>query len=236
LSVADDHRILQMAGGGETATRLKHFLTEQGLSVSAPANERECIRLATGGAYDLILLDHALPHLDGFDVLGVIRTRCEIPVIMLTRALPGERVKALELGADDCMSVPPNFPELLARIRAVLRRNRGNTHAPRAIQIRSIRIDPGSRDVWAGDRRVELTATEYVILESLMQAAGRVVTRERLNWVLRQREPSALDRSLDVHVAHLRRKIGRGSAIRTVRGEGYFFRKEPLEGAGELRS
>lgn len=224
-----DLRILQIAGDIDTAGHLRRFLVEHRMTVQVLTDESSCISMAASGSFDLVLLDSSLPHLGGWDVLRLIRTRCDVPVIVLTGPAPGERVMALELGADDCMSMPLMFQELLARVRAVLRRDKRHTLAPHAIQIRSVRIDPGSRDVWVSGRRVKLTATEYVILEVLMRAAGRVVTRERLAWTLRQREPSVLDRSLDVHVAHLRSKIGRCSPIRTVRGEGYFFCMEPME-------
>ena len=223
------HRILLLGGDAETCIRLRQFFAEQMMAVKVLVDNRPGVAMASSGTYDLVLLNASAPPLGGFEVLRLIRARCDVPVIMLTSAAPGERITALLMGADDCVSMPCNFQELIARVQAVLRRYSHRAHSPRPIEIGSVRIDPGSRRVWIRGTLVELTSAEYLILETLMRTAGRVVTRERLVWTLRQRESSGLDRSLDVHVAHLRNKIGRPSPIRTVRGEGYFFCNEPVE-------
>src|SRR6266545_1298681 len=176
------HRILLIAGDADRARHMRQFLAEHRMAVKIAADESAGIGLAANGAYDLVLLDASLPRLSGMDVLRLIRARCGIPVVMLTGAAPGERIMALEMGADDCLSTPFNFLELIARVRAVLRRYGRGAPAPGPIEIRSVRIDPGSREVRVSGRRVELTSAEYVILETLMRAAGLVVTRERLAW------------------------------------------------------
>ena len=221
-------RILLIGAEAKNKSRQQQFLAED-MSIKATADASEGISLASNGAYDIVLLDTALHSLDGLEALRLIRSRCDLPVIMLTGAGAGDRITALYMGADDCVSSTCTFPELVARINAVLRRYGRNTNVLQPIEIGAVRVEPGSRSVWVEGAPVALTSAEYIILETLMREAGRVVTRERLTWTLRQKELTGLDRSLDVHMAHLRDKIGRPSPIRTVRGEGYFFCYEHLE-------
>lgn len=221
-------RILLIGAEARNRGRLQQLLAED-MSVKATQDAGEGIALACNGVYDIVLLDAVLPALDGLEALRLIRARCVLPVIMLTGSGAGDRITALYMGADDCVNSSCPFPELVARINAVLRRCSRNANLLQPIEIGSVRIDPGSRNAWFDGDPLVLTSAEYVILETLMREAGRVVTRERLTWTLRQKELSGVDRSLDVHMAHLRDKIGRPSPIRTVRGEGYFFCYEPLE-------
>jgi len=224
-----NYRILLVGAYTESRARLQQFLAEE-ISIKATEDPGEGIALTCSGLYDIILLDTTLQGLDGFEMLRLIRSRCDIPVMMMmSGAALGDRITALQMGADDCVTANCHFQELFARIQAILRRYTSAGTANRYIEIGAVRIDPGSRNVWINGVPVVLTAAQYIILETLMRTPGRVVTRERLSWTLRQRESSGLDRSLDVHVAHLRRKLGRPSPILTVRGEGYFFCYEPLE-------
>jgi len=222
------YRILLLGADTKNRARLQQFLAEE-ISVKATGDPMEGISLACNGMSDLVLLDATSQSLDGFELLRLIRSRCDVPIIMLTESGPSDRITALQMGADDCVSFNCHFQELVARVEAILRRYTPATSASRPIEIGTVRIDPGSRNAWVRGAPLALTSAEYIILETLMRMAGRVVTRERLSWTLRQRESSGLDRSLDVHVAHLRNKLGRPSSIRTVRGEGYFFCYEPLE-------
>jgi two-component system, OmpR family, response regulator CpxR len=179
--------------------------------------------------HDLVLLDAMLPTLDGFEVLREVRRRSRIPIIMLTaRADPSDRIAGLEAGADDYLSKPFGPEELLARIRAVLRRS-GRVTLPRqnVIAVNGVRLDAATRGAWCDDEPLALTSTEFDILERLMRASGRIVSRRDLMAVACQRDLSPFDRSLDVHISHLRTKLQRRRAlIRTVRGVGYLFRAE----------
>jgi DNA-binding response OmpR family regulator len=185
------------------------------------------LAMAAERTFDLIVLDVMLPAMDGFDVLRSIRKSTTTPVIMLTaRASPSDRVKGLELGADDYLSKPFAPEELLARIRAVLRRT-GNAGSiePKIIQAGQLEINTQTREVWCSGNKLELTSIEYIVLEILMQSAGRVVTRNELTLLLYQRPATPYERSLDVHICHLRKKLEGKAAvsIRNIRGLGYHF-------------
>jgi two-component system response regulator CpxR len=182
--------------------------------------------MALAGGFDIILLDVMMPGLDGFDVLKQLRRRSTSPVILLTaRSSKDDRINGLESGADDYLSKPFDPEELLARIRAVLRRlDRAKSAAPTTLRLHNVQLTLGTREVTRDDVRLNITSTEFDILEHLMRSAGRVVTRTELMTVLHQCEAMPYDRSLDVHISHLRKKLGpRGELIRTVRGAGYLF-------------
>jgi two-component system response regulator CpxR len=165
--------------------------------------------------------------LNGFEVLRQLRKRRTTPVIILTaRTEQPDRIAGLNAGADDYLPKPFGPEELLARIRAVLRRS-GHVDAAcaQAVEIGGLSLDPRAREVRAGGRLLEVTAIEFDILELLMRSAGRTVTRDELSAVLHQRRSTPYERSLDVHVSHLRKKLegAGGCSIRTVRGAGYQF-------------
>jgi len=166
-----------------------------------------------------------LPVLDGFAVLRQLRRQSNVPVIMLTaRASEQDRVGGLGEGADDYLVKPFAAAELLARIRAVLRRTLQRPDlAPSVVQVGDLRLDAPNRAVAFRGVPIELTPTEFTILDVLLRSAGRIVSRDELTGVLYQRQTTPYERSLDVHVSHLRRKLeGVGwTAIRTVRGQGY---------------
>ena len=193
------------------------------------------LRQALEGGHDLVLLDVRLPGLDGFELLRQVRRRSHVPVIMLTaRSEETDRVTGLDAGADDYLAKPFGIEELLARIRAVLRRaGRSAASRPERLDASGVVLETGTRDVYTAGRKVAATSTEYEILEYLVRHAGRIVPRDELMAVVCQREPSSLDRSLDVHISRLRRKLGeRAIIIRTVRGVGYLFCVEPTAAAG----
>jgi len=197
-----------------------------GMRLSAVHNGYHGLRQALEGGYDLVLLDVRLPGLDGFELLRQVRRRSHVPIIMLTaRDDETDRVTGLDAGADDYLAKPFGIEELLARIRAVLRRSgRAQMARPERLEASGLHLDTGTRDVHAGDDHLPVTSTEYEILEYLVRHAGRIVPRDELMAVVCQREPSSLDRSLDVHISRLRRKMAdRASLIRTVRGVGYLF-------------
>jgi two-component system, OmpR family, response regulator CpxR len=176
--------------------------------------------------YEMVLLDGMLPVLDGFEVLKQLRRRNNIPVILLTaRSAQSDRIAGLEGGADDYISKPFGPEELLARVKAVLRRSaRSLTASPELLEIEGIRLDPASRRTQIGTSELDLTTVEFDILDLLMRSAGRVVSRDELSAVLLKRESNPLERSLDVHISNLRKKLGtHRDHIRTIRGSGYQF-------------
>ncbi len=182
---------------------------------------------------DLIVLDVMLPAMDGFEILRQLRQKNRVPVLMLTaRAEDVDRIVGLELGADDYLAKPFNPRELAARIRAILRRTEARTSGRGPIEVNGVVLDPGSREVTADGRRIELTSLEFDILEILLRSAGRVLSRDALMEALYNRKTTPFDRSIDMHISHLRRKLERNrTLIKTVRGVGYQFCRTPAEGA-----
>ncbi|MFO0889329.1 MAG: response regulator transcription factor [Isosphaeraceae bacterium] len=204
---------------------MREFFGQHGMRLEAVHDGRRGLNRALSGDHDLILLDIMMPGLNGLEVLRQLRRRSSVPVIMLTaRNAPADRVGGLDAGADDYLPKPFGPEELLARIRAVLRRS-GRIPVPAGtIEAGGVRLSPGKREVHVDNRPVEVTTTEFDVLEVLVRSAGRVVSRQELTAVLYQRPASPFDRVLDVHVSHVRRKLGpRGDLIRTVRGVGYLF-------------
>ena len=172
-----------------------------------------------------------LPLLNGFEVLEQVRRRSAVPVIMLTaRTEQQDRVQGLNAGADDYLPKPFGPDELLARMKAVLRRSQAAPQvAANTVQSGGLSVNPQRREVRQGERVLDLTTIEFDILDYLIRSAGRVVSRDELSTVLYQRQATPYERGLDVHISHLRKKLeldGR-SVIRTVRGVGYLFSPEP---------
>lgn len=212
---------------------MREFFSQMGHQLDCAHNGREGLARALNGAYDLILLDVMLPMVNGFTLLQQLRRRKEVPVIMLTaRIQRQDRIEGLEAGADDYLPKPFDPDELLARIRAVLRRTGKLHHDGGSTKtFGDILVNSQTREVWSGGQKAELTAMEFDILAMLIQAAGRIVTREEITATLLEREATPYDRALDVHISHLRRKLERGrKLVRTVRGVGYVFTAEPGPG------
>jgi two-component system response regulator CpxR len=203
------------------------YFAQHGFSVEAAHDGLSGLSRALDGFHDVIILDVMLPVLDGFGVLRQLRKRSLKPVIMLTaRAAHQDRIAGLNTGADDYLHKPFAPEELLARIRAVLRRSQSGTAAtPAIVEAGPVRLSPNTRECWLRGELVELTAIEFDILEALVNGAGRTVSRDELTAALFQRRSTPYERSLDVHISHLRRKLeGEGPAlIRTIRGIGYLF-------------
>jgi two-component system response regulator CpxR len=210
----------------ELCGMMKEFFAQSGLHVDFAHNGRDGLECALNGAYDLMILDVMLPAFDGFTVLQQLRRRKDLPVIMLTaRVRSDDRITGLNSGADDYLPKPFDPDELLARVRAVLRRTDAtNWKATEMVTIGGIQINPATRETWSAGSPVELTPLEFDLLEMLMRSAGRVVSREEITTALFEREASPYDRFLDVHVSHLRKKLEGGrKLIRAVRGVGYVF-------------
>lgn len=212
----------------ELAGLMTAFLARHGFQVDVVNDGRQGLARALANRNDLVILDVMLPHLAGMEVLRYVRRQSRIPIIIVTaRGAPEDRVAGLQAGADDYLSKPFEPDELLARIQAVLRRS-GHFRLDRRdiVEVGGITINVGSREVECHGQTIELTSVEFDILELLMRSAGRVVSRDEMSSILHQRETSPYERSLDVHISHLRRKLdGVGDTlIRAVRGVGYMFR------------
>jgi two-component system, OmpR family, response regulator CpxR len=216
----------------ELCDLMREYFTARGIRIEAVHDGRRGLAEAFNGEYDLILLDVMLPGLDGFEVLRQVRRRSSVPIIMLTaRTDKADRIAGLDAGADDYLPKPFDPEELTARMRAVLRRaGRPARQGAETLVVNGVKTSPGTREVWADGNPVELTTIEFDILDLILRSAGRVISRHELTAAIHQRPASPLDRSLDVHVSHIRKKLGRqGDLIRTVRGVGYLFRAELVE-------
>lgn len=208
----------------ELCTLIQEYFTAHGYDLHAVHNGRDGLAAALEAKHDLVILDGMLPVLDGLDVLRQLRKHSSIPVIMLTaRTHERDRIIGLDSGADDYLPKPFSPDELLARIRAVLRRYGRQGPVAALLRVGPIELEPDNRIVRRSGEELSLTELEFQILELLMRSAGRVVNRDEIAAVLYQRETNPYERSLDVHVSHLRKKIEREgkSLIQTVRGAGY---------------
>ena len=218
--------LLLVDDDAELCGMMREFFWQEGHHLDCAYNGREGLTAALNGTYDLVILDVMLPVVDGFELLQRLRRRKDMPIIMLTaRVQQEDRIRGLDGGADDYLPKPFDPDELLARIRAVLRRSESLTRPESEnIVIGNIRLNPTTREVSLDDAVVDLTSAEFDLLEMLMRAAGRVVSRDEITAALFEREATPYDRFLDVHISHLRKKLeGERSLIRTVRGVGYVF-------------
>ena len=215
LLVDDDKELCEM---------MKEFLAEAGHRLDCEHDGRQGLAAALSGAYDLVILDVMLPIIDGFTVLQHMRRRNDLPVIVLTaRVHQRDRILGLNAGADDYLQKPFDPDELLARIRAVLRRtDQSNKKSRTDATIGGIRLNAATCEVWVEDSPVDLTQMEFDLLRILMRSAGRVVSRDEIALALYARPSTQYDRILDVHISRLRKKLKDGrSLIRTIRGVGY---------------
>src|ERR1041384_4954633 len=217
--------------------RLGEFLKREGFTVLSEHEGNRGLEKAREAGIDLVVLDVMLPGSDGFEILRRLRQASKVRVIMLRAG--GEdvdRIIGLELGADDYLPKPFNPRELAARIRAILRRYAPRTGPPAGgrLEVNGIVLDPGTREVLAGGKRVELTTFEFDILEMLMRAAGRVLSRDALMENFYNRKATPFDRSIDMHISHLRKKLNAGEQlIQTLRGVGYQFCRTPEDARAE---
>ena len=223
LIIDDDVRLADM---------LRTYLSQRGLSVDCRPDVATGLSALRDGGYDALVLDVMLPDGDGFDVLRRVRAGSDIPILMLTaRGEPMDRIVGLEMGADDYLPKPFDPRELLARIRAVLRRRNPTAPASETLRFGDLVIDPGARSVRKADAEVRLTGHQFDILVALASRAGRVLSRDALMEVVRGETLEAFDRSIDVHISRIRAAIEddpkQPRHIVTVRGAGYVFAIEP---------
>ncbi|MFP5237525.1 MAG: response regulator transcription factor [Acidobacteriota bacterium] len=218
--------LLLVDDDAELCGMMREYLAQGGYHLECALDGRTGLSCALNGGFDLVILDVMLPVLDGFEVLKQLRRRAAVPVIMLTaRVQQVDRIEGLNAGADDYLPKPFDPDELLARVRAVLRRTEPALKRPaEMLTVGSVRLDPAKREVWSAGDPVELTSMEFDLLEMLARSAGRVVSREEITAALFEREATPYDRFLDVHISHLRKKLADGPRlIRTIRGVGYIF-------------
>ncbi len=220
------HTVLVIDDEPELIKLLDYNLTKAGYLAISAKDGVSGLEMARKHAPNLIILDVMMPRLDGWEVCKKLRAEpatASTPLLMLTsKADEGDRVLGLELGADDYVTKPFGVRELLARVKALLRRAEATPERSEVLQASALVIDSGKRSVMAGGKKVELTTTEFNLLRALAEKRGRVLSREDLISTARGDEASVIDRTVDVHVAALRRKLGRhGDLIETVRGVGY---------------
>ena len=221
LLIDDDVRLYEL---------LASYLEQNGFSVTCVADGPQGLAALALGTFDAVLLDVMMPGMDGLEVCKRIRAKSRVPVLMLTaKGDETDRVVGLEIGADDYVAKPFSPRELLARLRAVLRRTNPEA-AHEQIRIGEIVIDVPGRQVSADGKEIDLTGVEFDILLALARRPGRVVAREALLEEAGRGDVTVSDRTVDVHISHLRQKLGDDPKaprrIKTVRGVGYVFAKE----------
>jgi DNA-binding response OmpR family regulator len=212
---------------------LKTYLAGHAFEVSAAATAREGLRLLRNSQYEIVLLDIMLPDMDGLEVCKRIRSHSSIPVVMLTaRGADEDKIIGLELGADDYLAKPFNPRELVARIKAVLRRPGAGLQVgeEQKLEYKDFMLDAGKQMVVVRGRPIDLTSAEFRLLKVLASNPGRVFTRERLMDLVQGRDFDGVDRSIDVHVSRLRTKMEEDPRkprwIKTVWGSGYRFERD----------
>jgi len=224
-------RILVIDDDVELCGLVGEYLAPEGFQIEAVHDGNRGLERALGGDHLLIVLDVMLPGMNGFDVLRRIRNASRTPVLLLTaRGEDVDRIVGLEIGADDYLPKPFNPRELVARIRAILRRTQGEKageQIPDVLRVGDVELDPATRIVLQNGKPVDLTSVEFNLLQVLLREAGRVVTREHLVDAVLSRKFSPFDRSIDMHVSKVRKKLGdtdnATDHIKTVRGVGYIF-------------
>ena len=238
LIIDDDRELCELVA---------ELLSEEGFRVEVSNRSDTGLERALSGEHALVVLDVMMPGMNGFELLRRLRAEGScVPVLMLTaRGEDVDRIVGLEIGADDYLPKPFNPRELVARIQAILRRVRSRAPAaaedstPERIAVGDVEVDTGTRHVRRASAAVELTNVEYEILVLLLRSAGRVVRREDLVRSALGRELSLFDRSIDMHISHLRKKLGHHTGeverIKTVRGVGYIYARQAdeKEGKGE---
>lgn len=225
-------RILIIDDDEELCELVSEYLAVEGFEISCVNDGESGLREALKGEHDIVILDVMLPKMNGFDVLRNLRLESKLPVIMLTaRGDDMERIVGLEIGADDYLPKPFNPRELAARLRAILRRAapdaEGSDAASERIDVDGVQLSPASRTVVRDGEELNLTSVEFGLLRELLAEAGKIVKKEDLSEHVLERRLSPYDRSLDMHISNLRKKLGARSdgsdRIKTIRSVGYIY-------------
>jgi len=225
------NKVLIIDDDEELCDLVSEYLTVEGFETTAVHDGEAGLQRALSGEYDLAILDVMMPKLNGFDVLKNLREKSGLPVLMLTaRGDDMERIVGLEIGADDYLPKPFNPRELVARLRAVLRRASAESsdHVPaEKITVDDLELSASSRSVKRNGEELPVTSVEFDLLSALLHDAGRVVKKEDLSENVLERRLSPYDRSLDMHISNLRKKLGPrtdgSERIKTVRSVGYIY-------------
>lgn len=228
MEIQGNHRVLVVDDDRKLAGLIRDYLTPMGYEVELRHNGPDGLTEALAVPYEAVILDVMMPGMDGFAVLRELRKKSDVPVLMLTAlGEEADRIVGLEIGADDYLPKTFSSRELLARLRAVTRRARVQQPAdtPPELSAGTLRLCEETHTAVIGDEVLDLTTLEFAILTSLLKAKGRVKTRERLIEEVSERRFDVFDRSIDVHVSSLRKKLGDDAKnprfIRTIRGIGY---------------
>lgn len=221
-------QVLLIDDDSELGAMLRDYLSSESLEVSVSHSGEDGLRKLAGNSFDLLVLDIMLPGINGLEVLKQLRQKSQIPVIMLTaRGDDIDRIIGLEVGADDYLAKPFNPRELVARIKAILRRSGGGANIKPKLELGSIRLDSRTRKATVADIELNLTGTEFEILKSLLETPGEVVSKEQLSERALGRRLLPYDRSIDTHISNLRGKLekagNRDETIQNQRGVGYLL-------------
>ena len=220
-------RVLVVEDEAKVGSFIKRALEEENYAVDLCTDGARGIELGASGSYDLIVVDLMIPEVPGLEVIRRLRAeKITAPVLILTAlSQTDQKVKGLDAGADDYLTKPFAIDELLARVRALLRR--GSTDAPSVLQVDDLILNPATRDVTRGGQRLELTAKEYALLEYFMRNTGRVLTRPMIAEHVWNLDFDTFTNVIDVYVNYLRNKVDKGrprKLIQTVRGSGYVLK------------
>ena len=225
------NRILIIDDDEELCELVAEYLTVEGFETKAVYDGETGLKAARSGEYDMAVLDVMLPKMNGFDVLRNLRTSSKLPVLMLTaRGDDMERIVGLEIGADDYLAKPFNPRELVARLRAILRRTEPADNSEKGSEklvVGDLELSGSSRTARISGEEVPLTSVEFDLLANLVGEAGHVVRKDDLSEAVLERKLSPYDRSLDMHISNLRKKLGTrpdgGDRIKTIRSVGYIY-------------
>jgi DNA-binding response OmpR family regulator len=224
-------RVLIVDDDVQLCRLLTERLTSEGFTIEIANDGNRGLDRALSLEHALVVLDLMLPGMTGLEVLRRLRAKSPVPVLILTaRGDDIDRILGLEIGADDYVPKPFNPRELIARIRAILRRSSRVPATADPVVMGDLRLDPQAREVWLNDVALNLTSVEFALLEAFLRDAGRVLSREQLTESVLGRKLGPFDRVIDVHVSNLRKKLGaseHGPRIKSVRGSGYLFVVRP---------
>jgi DNA-binding response OmpR family regulator len=220
-------RVLIVDDDVELCRLLGERLGPEGFTLEAVHDGRRGLERLLSQEHNFVILDLMLPGMGGLDILRRGRQHSPVPILILTaRGEDVDRILGLEIGADDYLPKPFNPRELIARMRAILRRTSRSAAPNGSVILGDLRLDTAAREAWIGNVELDLTTVEFTLLDALLRDAGRVATREQLTEAVLGRKPGPFDRVIDVHISNLRKKLGRASdeeRIKSVRGSGYMF-------------